>query len=58
MAVGSCRVGSGRGRGARARPRPGCACGVAREPIGSRGRPPLEREVSGVILLHMVSHFN
>ena len=56
MAVGSCRVGSGRVRGARARPRPGA--GRAREPIGSRGRPPLEREVSGVILLHMVSHFN
>ena len=49
MAVGSCRVGSGRVRGARPRGRP-----AAREPIGSRGRPPAKREVSGVILLHMV----
>jgi hypothetical protein len=56
VAVGSCRVGSGRVRGARARPPRRRA--RERAEIGSRGRPPLEREVSGVILLHMVSHFN
>ena len=46
----ACRLGARRARGpAAAPPRPA---------PGSRGRPPAKREVSGVILLHMVSHFN
>ena len=49
------RVVSGRGCSPRARARPGPAGGRG---LGSRGRPPAKREVSGVILLHMVSHFN
>ena len=54
MAVGSGRVGSGRVRGARARPP-----GRARERADRLAGPPTaQREVSGVILLHMVSHFN
>ena len=48
------RVVSGRGRSPRAR-----AAGARRgRGLGSRGRPPAKREVYGVILLHMVSHFN
>ena len=51
--MGSCRV-SSRGAAA-ARARAGRRGGRG---LGSRGRPPAKREVSGVILLHMVSHFN
>ena len=55
MARGLSRAASRLGRAGSGRPRPGLA--LSRRAFG-RGGASAKREVSGVILLHMVSHFN